>query len=143
MSEKETPLTRAYWQQIGGTLIEEFRAVRRSKKDNCGQRLIDGVIILGGPKRIAHWSEVDLEGKDIVVVQTKATRLGMYLMGQTLFSKELMKEFKPKSIKSVALCTKDDTVLRPMLEKFPDVEVVVMKEQAQDTANRGRGTSSL
>ena len=128
MSKNETPLTRKYWSSVGGTLVEEFPAVRRSREKDCGQRLIDGVIILRGPNRIAHWSEVDLEGKDIIVIQTKASRLGMYLMGQAVFSKELMKRFKPASIKSVALCINDDTVLRPLLESCPDVEVVVMKE---------------
>ena len=83
---------------------------------------------MGGPERIAHWSEVDIEGKDIIVIQTKANRLGMYLMGQAVFSKELMKQFNPRLIESVALCIKDDAVLRPMLERFPDVEVVIMDE---------------
>lgn len=55
-------------------------------------------------------------------------RLGMYLMGQTLFSGELIKRFKPASIRSVALCAKDDSIMRPMLEKFNGMEVVVMEE---------------
>ena len=38
-----------YWDQVGGTLIEEFRAV--SKTTTNGQRLIDGVIILDQPKK--------------------------------------------------------------------------------------------
>ena len=29
MSKRETPLTREYWQSIGGTLIEEFPAVTK------------------------------------------------------------------------------------------------------------------
>tara|TARA_Y100001970_G_C13899964_1_gene683125 strand:- start:530 stop:643 length:114 start_codon:yes stop_codon:yes gene_type:complete len=29
MSKRETPLTRKYWESIGGTLIEEFPAVTR------------------------------------------------------------------------------------------------------------------
>ena len=31
MSKLETPMTRWYWKQVGGTLIEEYPAVRRSK----------------------------------------------------------------------------------------------------------------
>jgi hypothetical protein len=55
---------------------------------------------------------------------TLITRMGMYLMGQAVFSNAKMKRFnKPRSIKSIALCIKDDVVLRPMLEKFRDVEV--------------------
>ena len=94
MSKHETPLTRRFWKSVGGTLIEEFPAVKRT--DSNSKRLMDGVIILNEETRIAKASEVDLEGKDIIVVQTKVNRLGMYLMGQALFSKELMKNFKPR-----------------------------------------------
>ena len=48
----------------------------------------------------------------------------MYLMGQAFFSRELMKTFKPKSIKTVAICGKDDTVMRDLCKEF-DIEVVV------------------
>ena len=122
MSKRETPLTRKYWQSIGGTLIEEFPAVTRGNSNS--RRLLDGVVILGEENRIAKASEVDIEGKDIVVIQTKVNRLGMYLMGLTFFSRELMKTFKPKSIKTVAICGKDDTVMRDLCKEF-DIEVVV------------------
>ena len=69
-------------------------------------------------------------GKDIVVIQAKAMRLGMYLMGQAVFSAELMKRFEPRSVRSVILCTKDDALLRPLLAPFPDVEVVVMEQSS-------------
>lgn len=123
MSKNETPMTRWYWHQVGGTSIEEFKAVARG--NDCGQRLIDGIIIKGNKNEIAHWSAVDIEGKGIVVIQTKAKRLGMYLMGQTLFSAHLMERFKPKSIEAVALCSKDDSALRPMLEDYPGMKVVI------------------
>ena len=29
MSKHETPLTRGYWKEIGGTLVEEFLAVKQ------------------------------------------------------------------------------------------------------------------
>ena len=122
MSKRETPLTRKYWQSIGGTLIEEFPAVTRG--DSNSRRLLDGVVILGEENRIAKAREVNIEGKDIVVIQTKVNRLGMYLMGQAFFSRELMKTFKPKSIKTVAICGKDDTVMRDLCKEF-DIEVVV------------------
>jgi hypothetical protein len=52
----------------------------------------------------------------------------MYLMGQTLFSEQLLRKYhNPGSIISVALCTKDDTVLRPLLEKYPNMKVVIME----------------
>jgi hypothetical protein len=126
MSKHETPMIRWYWHQTGGTLIEEFPAVRKS--DSCGPRLIDGVIIKDGEKRIAHHSEVTLEGKDIIIIQAKAGRLGMYLMGQTLFSRSLMEIFRPRSVVSIALCGKDDSVLRPLLEKYEGCKVVVYQQ---------------
>ena len=87
---------------------------------------MDGVIVLGGPSRILDRSEhsmVDLRGKDIVVVQTKAGRLGMYLLGQALFSRELMRAFAPRTVMSVAVCQRDDATLRPLAEKY-GIEVV-------------------
>jgi hypothetical protein len=42
----------------------------------------------------------------------------MYLMGQALSSRELMKPFMPASIRTVALCGKDDSVLRPLAEPY-------------------------
>jgi len=70
MSKHETLLTRSYWDEVGGTLVKEFPAVLRGSGN--AQRLIDGVIILGEPKRIAKPSEVSINGKDIIVLQTKA-----------------------------------------------------------------------
>ena len=46
-------------------------------------------------------------------------------MWQTVFSKELLKRFKPRCIRSVAVCTADDAVLRPLLERHKGCEVRV------------------
>jgi hypothetical protein len=124
MSKHETPMIRAYWRRVGGTLIEEFPAIRRTA--TCGQRLLDAVILPNGETRIAHWREVSLEGEDVIVVQAKAHRLGMYLMGQAFFSAQLLERFKPTSVRSVALCARDDSVLRPLLEQYPGMQVVVL-----------------
>ena len=51
----------------------------------------------------------------------------MYLMGQAFFSKELMKKFNPKSIRTVAICGKDDSVMRELSEEF-GIEVVVYND---------------
>lgn len=123
MSKHESPMTRWYWRQVGGTLIEEFCAVPRS--DTCGTRVLDAVIIKGGRRIRARQSDVEIKGKDIIVVQTKARRLGMYLMGQVFFSTQLMKRFKPRSIEAVALVARDDGVLRPLLEQYKGMRVVV------------------
>jgi hypothetical protein len=120
-------MTRWYWSQVGGTLVEEFCAVSRSA--GCGHRLIDGIIIQDGEHRIAKASEVQIADRHITVVQTKAERLGMYLMGQAFFSAHLMKRFQPRSITSVALCHQSDEVLAPIFESYPNMKVVVCPEE--------------
>ena len=79
MSKHETPMIRWYWEQVGGTLCEEFQAVARSS--TAAQRLLDAVILPDGPKQQVHWSEISVVDRDVIVVQAKASRLGMYLMG--------------------------------------------------------------
>ena len=134
MSKLETPMTLWYWHQVGGLLIEEFVAVRRTASQ--GQRLIDAVIVLGEKKRqLTHGAEFDLAGRDVIAVQSKHRRLGMTVAGQTVFSKELLKRFKPRSIRSVAVCTADDAVLRPLLERHKGCEVWVYLARQ---AGRGR-----
>ena len=122
MSKHETPLTRRYWEEIGGTLVEEFPAVFRGTGN--AQRLLDGLIIQGEPKVIAKATEVTIKGKNIIVLQTKANRLGMNLMGQAIISKKLMERFEPNSIRSVAICTEGDSVLEPLLEDY-GIELVI------------------
>ncbi len=128
MSKHETLLTRRYWKEIGGTLIEEFEAVPLRRNPYQARRNIDGVVVLGGPHEIQKADEVEIQDQDIVVIQTKAGRngytLGMYLLGQALFSRHLMEEFGPKSIRSVAICTKGDVVMEALAEKY-GIEVVV------------------
>jgi hypothetical protein len=124
MSKRETPMIMKYWEKVGGTLLLEFPVVKGTKE--TGPRRLDAVILPNGPKIKASWRDVSLKGQDVVVIQAKANRLGMYLMGQTLFSAELIKRFEPSSIRSVALCAKDDSIMRPMLERFKGMEVVVI-----------------
>jgi len=75
-------MTRRYWERVGGTLLEEYLVVPRGP--GIGQRLIDAVIIVDGDHRIAgsrlEQSRVSLDGHDLIIVQTKADRLGMYLL---------------------------------------------------------------
>ena len=123
MSKHETKMTRWYWKQVGGTLIEEFPAIK--KGPSWGARLLDGIIIKKGENKIAHPSDVNIEGKEIIIVQSKNKRLCMPLMGQTLFSVSLMRKFHPKSIESVALCSETDTVLERLFLKHKHCKVVV------------------
>ena len=122
MSKHETPLTRRYWEEVGGTLLEEFPAVR--KRQDRGKRLLDAVILPDGPNLTAKAKDVEITDQNIVIVQTKAYRLGMYLLGQALFSIHLMEPFLPRSIQSVAICTKGDAVLEPLAQKY-GIKVVI------------------
>jgi hypothetical protein len=124
MSKLETPMTCRYWKRVGGTLLKECFVVPRGP--GVGRRLIDAVIIVDGDRRIASPGEsISLKGHDLIVVQAKAHRLGMYLMGQALFSRVLIEErFAPRSVRTVALCAIDDAVLRPIAERY-GIEVVV------------------
>ena len=123
MSLHETPMTRWYWEQVGGLLIEEFMVVPRM--DHHARRLVDGLIVLGEEKRIAHQKAFNIAGRDVIIVQSKNRRLGMPLMGQCLFSRDLVLRLSPSSVRSVAVCTHDDEILRPLLESHEGCEVVV------------------
>jgi hypothetical protein len=126
MSKLERPLIEEYWRRVGGTIVFEFPMVLSSA--TCGKRCLDALILPNKDTKEAKASDVYLEGEDIILVQAKYRRLGMYLMGQALFSVELIRRFNPMSIRSIALCTKDDSVLRPLLSAYPEVEVVVIEE---------------
>lgn len=130
MSKHETPLTRWYWEKVGGLLIEEFPAVRASPDQ--AKRLLDGLIVLGEPTARTSTREFDLTDRDVIVIQAKAKRLGMYLMGQCLFSRDLVLELGARSVRSVAICTEDDYTLRPLLEKHEGCEVVVFHEDRRE-----------
>ena len=80
--------------------------------------------------------DFDLTGRDVIVIQAKAKRLGMYLMGQCLFSRDLVLQLGAKSVRSVAVCAADDLTLRPLLEKHAGCEVVVLDQKALDAIER-------
>jgi hypothetical protein len=124
----EKPMVHKYWNGLkGGTLIRQFEMVKRSA--SCGRRVADALIILGGEHRELRGEykpEDVVKGKRVVVVQAKTGRLGMYLMGQGVFSVGLMKRLKPKSVKSVMLCNQGDEALEPLLARFGNVEAKVM-----------------
>ncbi len=126
MSKRERPLIEKYWKRVGGSIIFEFPMIHRSA--TCGPRYLDALILPKKERKILKPSEVTIEGQDIILIQANCQRLGMYVMGQAVFSIELMRRFKPVSIRSVILCTEDDSVLRPFLSRYPEVEVVIFSE---------------
>ena len=125
MSKHETPMTEWYWREVlkKGTLIKEYVAVERAEDGSNGSRFMDGLVIMDGPFKISDDVTRDIAGKDVMVIQSKNKRLGMYLMGQALFSRELILKKKPKSVRSVAVCRKDDKIMRELLEAHPEIEV--------------------
>ena len=129
MSKHETWRTRKYWEQIGGLLIEEFIAV--SGNEHQGRRPIDGLIVLNEEKAIHRGNTYDITNKDVIVIQTKLGRIGMYLLGQAYFSRFLIERHKPRSIKSVAICGKTDMVMEE-LAKMHDVEIVEIDDYKQN-----------
>ena len=78
-------MTRRLWQAIGGTLFEEFVAL--APGPGRGTRRLDGLVLSSERTRIAERGEVpDLADRDVVVIQTKASRLGMNVLGQARYS---------------------------------------------------------
>jgi len=121
VSKHETWRTRLFWEETGGLLIEEFIAVEGNQKQ--GKRLMDGLIVLGESKLLYPGNKYDIKGKDVIVIQTKKGRLGMYLLGQAFFSKLLIQKLSPRSVRTVAICGKNDSVLGE-LAKQHGVEIV-------------------
>ncbi len=115
-------MTLRYWESVGGTLVLEFLVVR--SRPGVGRRLLDGLIILNREHRIARANEVEIADQEVIVVQTKAQRLGMYLMGQAFFSAELIRDFGPRSVRTVAVCSSADAKLQELCNRF-GIEVVV------------------
>tara|TARA_B100000989_G_C19460242_1_gene435878 strand:+ start:590 stop:982 length:393 start_codon:yes stop_codon:yes gene_type:complete len=125
MSKHETWRTKLYWESVGGLLIEEFMSIKGNKDQ--GKRPVDGLIILGEKKGIFKGNTYDISGKDVIVIQTKRGRIGMYLLGQAYFSRFLIEKHKPKSVKSVAICGRNDKVMQELADQH-DVEIVVIEE---------------
>lgn len=125
MSKHETPMTEWFWREVlkQGTLIKEYVAVVRGEDDSNAPRFMDGLVVMDGPFKISDEIRMEITGKDVVVIQSKNKRLGMYLMGQVVFSRELLLKKGAKSVRSIAVCRKDDKVMRELLEAHPDIKV--------------------
>src|SRR5262245_32683475 len=130
MSTRETPMTRRFWKQCGGCLIEEHTVVPGSRGRGSRRRFVDGLILPGRPQGLVTDPRTvppsEFRGANVAVVQTKDSRLGTYLMGQAVFSGKLVEQWlEPRSVRSVAVCSADDSELHPLLDRF-GVEVVVL-----------------
>ncbi|MBK8835139.1 MAG: hypothetical protein IPO29_09815 [Anaerolineae bacterium] len=139
MSKLETWMTRRDAETVPGTFILEFPVVKASK--GVGDRKVDALIVMNGSVGEASPKDkVEIDGKDVIVVQTKASRLGMSVMGQAVFSIELVKRhFKPKSVRAVIVCTGHDAELEALVLPHTDVEVWIApdKPTGAQMANKG------
>ena len=119
-------MVRGYWRRVGGTLIERFPLTHSSK----GPPLFaDAVIFPNRGTRISAVGEVTAENEDVLVVNARAKRLNLLVMGHAVFSLPLMKRLRPRSARSIALSTESDSVLEPLLSPFPEVEVVCVRPE--------------
>lgn len=111
-------------------MIEEFPAVKRDGANSKKKRHIDGVILLGQKAERRGPRKRDRElvrGKRVIVIQSKARRLGISLIGQVVVSRELLTDLKAKVVKSVGVCREDDLLLHKVLRRFKKCEAVVYK----------------
>ncbi len=123
-STPENLLTLQYWESVGGTLIMEFHVVKKTATSQ--KRIVDAVIIPDGPTETALAKNVSIEGRDIIVVQTKTYPLDLINFGQALGGAELLKEyFRPASVRAVAVCVGHDEAMERLAARF-GVEVVVL-----------------
>jgi hypothetical protein len=87
---------------------------------SSGRRFLDALVLPSQRKNERYrWRDAPedvrngkaLNGKRVILVQASDGRLGMYVMGQALFSRHLMEEWfrsrevEPKSLRSVIACT--------------------------------------
>ncbi len=125
----ESEMTEAFAQRLGGSLIKECYIPGR--RPQFEQRAIDGMVLLDriwSSERGRRASETMLAGANVVVVQTKTGELEMPLLGQALFSRELIPQYRPQlPIRTVALCGRDHPILRRLAEN-QEIEVEVMED---------------
>ena len=124
MSKHETPMTEGFWESNArGLFIAEYPLVERGA--DRAPRYVDGLILPDEPHGRGKWRDhASLSGRRVVVIQTKTGRMGMYLMGQALFSARLaLGHCGASSVRSILLCHQADGALLPLLKPFPEVEV--------------------
>ncbi|MEP1353253.1 MAG: hypothetical protein ABJX32_06130 [Tateyamaria sp.] len=136
MSKHETPLTEQFWKEVcNGAYLPEFMLVSRTS--NQARRLADAVILTDRPHGRAQRSDYpNLNGENVVVVQTKAHRLGMNVMGQAVFSARLLKNLGANAVRSIILVTAEDAAMQNLLDDFPEVEVWIADPKLVEAPRR-------
>jgi hypothetical protein len=114
---------RGFWlSQAHGLFFAEYPLVRRAA--DRATRLVDGLILPDEPHGRGNWRDhASLSGRRAIVIQAKVGGMGMYLMGQALFSARLALACGAASVRSILLCHRPDGALLPLLKPFREVEV--------------------
>jgi len=127
LDSKEKALILEYWQDTGGTLVWDYPVIE-STATNSMQK-IDAIILVNGFKKILEPKDVDITDKDVIAISVKSSRLDMNLMGRAFFTEKILSTKNLKSLQSVALCTEDDSILGPIFERYPKMELIVIKKE--------------
>lgn len=124
MSKHETPMTEGFWMsEAHGAFVPEYPLLKTTDPDRA-QRWADAVIFPDERHRRASAAEYPtLTNRRVIIIQTKRGRMGMYLMGQALFSSGLARGQGAMAVRSILLCHRSDLALIPLLRPFPEVEV--------------------
>ena len=132
----ERAMTECFWQtECNGAFVQEYPLTK--KGIDRARRCADAVILPNEEHHRATSAKFpSLADRNVVVVQTKTQRLGMYLMGQALFSARLVQALGARSVRSILLCAENDAAMFPLLAPFPELEVWVTDSLAPRTCRR-------
>jgi hypothetical protein len=120
-------MTIAFWRSSGrGTLMLEYPVVLRDGASN--RRAVDALILLDGEFTRIAWTEApNMDGRPVVLIQTKAYRTDAALVGQAVFSPILLRRRHPRlgQIESVLLSPEPEPALSDLLLHHGVREVTV------------------
>jgi hypothetical protein len=136
MNKTGKPMMRAYWNTIGGTLVEDFCEVKveefctKTCLKTCTGRLIDGIILPNLVREAIKAKDFDksqIDGEEVIVVQT-SSRFTKKVHQRLTTSHRNIRYFNPKSIISVALVTETETdsFWQQVFESLPNRKIVVV-----------------
>jgi hypothetical protein len=118
-SAGESRVVQALWDEVGGELVEEFRALT-VPGEGSRRREVDGVIATDGPRRQhPRGTPLPLHGRDVVVCQAKAGQLDLGVLGQTLFAAELIdRQFHPQHVRLIAAAARPNPLIGRLFKTY-------------------------
>lgn len=156
MTPEEQELTRGYYcdsiGRIGNTYQEEFRIIKRV--EGSWDRRVDAIVVEGNDPINDHDLRC-LDGRDVILIQTKVSPLNPWLVGQALLSPRLLARsargqgWKPGKITSIALCDtqppglegKHASGLRPLIERHFTERDLIIATREVPAEDKKSGTS--